>query len=77
MNKPYVLLLTLVLAGCRKPAAPDTVESLVANPGQLKEVQQQCKVDRAKVGDATCNAAAEAFRQRFIGDGKAQYTPQR
>jgi hypothetical protein len=77
MNKPYVLLLTLMLAACGKPVASDTVESLLANPGRLKEVQQLCKDARAKVGDATCNAAAEAFRRRFIGDGKAQYTPQR
>lgn len=35
-----------------------------------------CQEDHAKMGDATCNAASEAFRRRFMGDGKGKYTPQ-
>jgi len=61
-------VLTLVSCGATKPA--DTVDSLVANPSRLKEVMQQCHKDHAKVGDAECNAASEAFRRRFNGEGQ-------
>lgn len=76
MKKTCLLLLVLALTACEKPAPTDTVESLVANPERLKEVQHLCKENHAKMGDATCNAAAEAFRRRFMGDGKSKYTPQ-
>lgn len=75
MNKISVLFMACVLSACGKPASTDTVQSLLANPERLKEVQRLCKEDHARVGDATCNAAAEALRQRFMGDGKAKYTP--
>ncbi|MHB1669719.1 EexN family lipoprotein [Thiomonas sp.] len=66
----------LVLAACGKAAPMDTVDSLVAHPDRLKEVQRLCQEDHAKMGDATCNTASEAFRRRFMGDGKGKYTPQ-
>lgn len=75
MNKISILFIACVVSSCGKPASIDTVESLLANPERLKEVQRLCKEDHAKAGDATCNAAAEALRQRFMGDGKANYTP--
>lgn len=75
MKKIILLLMTLALTACGPPAPTDTVESLVANPERLKELREQCKADRAKVGDALCNAVAEATRRRFIGDGKVPYTP--
>jgi hypothetical protein len=75
MKKIGMLLLALSLSACGKPAPTDTVESLVANPERLKEVQRLCKEDHKKMGDATCNVAAEAFRRRFMGDGKGKYTP--
>ena len=53
----------------------ETVESLVANPERLKALRQQCKTDRAKLGDELCNRAAEATNRRFLGDGKTPYTP--
>ena len=69
----------LVLAGCGKSepsrSAIESVESLVANPERLKELRAQCKADHAKVGDAQCNAVAEATRQRFFGSGGPKYTP--
>jgi len=46
----------------------------VANPERLRDLRAQCKADHAKVGDAQCNAVAEATRQRFMGGGTA-YTP--
>lgn len=67
--------LALVLAGCQPTTPVDTVESLVADPQRLEEVQRQCKLDHAKVGQAACSAASEAYRRRFMGDGKAKDTP--
>lgn len=75
MNKAGMLLLALTLTACNRAAPTDTLESLAANPERLKEVRRLCKEDHAKMGDATCNAAAEAFRRRFMGDGKGKYTP--
>ena len=41
----------------------------------LKELRQQCKTDRPKLGDVLCNRVAEATRKRFYGDGETPYTP--
>ncbi|HDS1313830.1 TPA: entry exclusion lipoprotein TrbK, partial [Stenotrophomonas maltophilia] len=38
------------------------------------ELRQQCKTDRARLGDVLCNRVAEATRKRFYGDGKTPYT---
>ena len=68
--------LAMLLAACGQSSnSTDTVESLAANPERLKELRQQCKLDRAKLGDALCNRVAEATRRRFMGDGKVPYTP--
>jgi hypothetical protein len=69
------LSLTLVMTACGESAPTETVESLVANPERLKELREQCRADRAKLGDELCNAVAEATRQRFMGDGVVPYTP--
>ena len=61
-----VLVLVLVLAGCSPPAPADGIDALVADPVRLKAVRQQCQADRAKAGEAACQAAAEAFRRRFF-----------
>jgi hypothetical protein len=44
-------------------------------PNGLKELRQQCKTDRPKLGDVLCNRVAEATRKRFYGDGETPYTP--
>lgn len=75
MRHMVIILAAAVLTACGQSAPTDTVESLVANPGRLKEVQRLCKENHARMGDATCNAAAEASRRRFMGDGKGKYTP--
>ncbi|MNL48058.1 hypothetical protein D3C87_1708860 [compost metagenome] len=64
----YLLIaaFALLVSACGKPAPIESVESLVANPDRLKELRAQCKADHAKVGDAQCNAVAEATRQRFM-----------
>lgn len=68
--------LAILMAACGQSSNPtETVESLAADPERLKELRQQCKLDRAKLGDALCNRVAEATRRRFMGDGKVPYTP--
>ena len=75
MNKQFLLgFVALVLAGCGKPVPIESVESLVADPARLKDLRAQCKTNHAKVGDAQCNAVAEATRRRFMGGGMP-YTP--
>ncbi|ERV78251.1 TPA: EexN family lipoprotein [Pseudomonas aeruginosa] len=75
MNKIMSLLFVAVLAGCGPSEPIETVESLASNPERLKELRQQCKLERAKMGDALCNRVSEATRKRFYGDGKVPYTP--
>ena len=65
---------TVLLAACGKPEPTESVESLMANPGRLREVRAQCKTDHDKAGDALCNRASEATRRRFMGSG-TPYTP--
>ncbi len=77
MKGVSVLLVAFLLAACGKSERSDTVESLMADPDRLKQVQHSCKEDRARTGDVICNAASEAFRRRFMGDDKHHYTPQR
>ncbi|MGO4606022.1 EexN family lipoprotein [Variovorax sp. 2RAF20] len=66
MKYPLLIALALLVSACSKPAPIESVDSLVANPDRLKELRAQCKADHAKVGDAQCNAVAEATRQRFM-----------
>ncbi|APW36332.1 hypothetical protein RD110_03155 [Rhodoferax koreense] len=79
MRQLLIMILAAVaavlVAACSKPAPIESVESLMANPERLKELRAQCKVDHAKVGDAQCNAVAEATRQRFFGSDGPKYTP--
>ncbi|MDB5784553.1 EexN family lipoprotein [Caballeronia mineralivorans] len=75
MNKIMLLMLAVVLTSCGKSAPTETVESLAANPERLKELRQQCKTDRAKLGDEFCNRVAEATNRRFLGNGKTPYNP--
>ena len=64
----------LALVACDGAPSIESVESLVANPDRLKDLRALCKADHAKVGDAQCNAVAEATRRRFMGEG-TPYTP--
>jgi hypothetical protein len=63
-----------LLAVCGKSAPADTVDSLVAHPDRLREIERRCADDYAKMGAAECNAAADARRRLFFGKGP-QYTP--
>jgi starvation-inducible outer membrane lipoprotein len=75
MRRFLVLTLcALALAACEKKPPPiESVESLVANPERLRTLREACKADHAKVGDAQCNAVAEATRRRFMGGGQSPY----
>ncbi|ELV3007886.1 MULTISPECIES: EexN family lipoprotein [Gammaproteobacteria] len=75
MKKIILLLFVAVLTGCGPSEPIETVESLASNPERLKELRQQCKLERAKMGDELCNRVAEATRKRFYGDGNVPYTP--
>lgn len=64
----------LALVACDEAPSIASVESLVANPERHRELRLLCKADHAKVGDAQCNAVAEATRRRFMGEG-TPHTP--
>jgi len=74
MKQLLIIGLVLLVSACDKPAPADTPESLAADPVRLKDLRAQCKADHARVGDAVCNAVAEATRRRFMGSG-TPYTP--
>jgi hypothetical protein len=72
MNKVILLILVTALPACGPSQPSETVDALVANPERIKEIQRQCKEDRAKVGDELCLRAAEAAKRRFFGDRPEQ-----
>ncbi|AOX26810.1 entry exclusion lipoprotein TrbK [Pseudomonas aeruginosa] len=74
------LLAAMVLTACGPTDTPEktdvpSVEELASDAVRLKELRQQCKTDRPKLGDVLCNRVAEATRKRFYGDGNTPYTP--
>ena len=80
MRSSIPFLLAVALTACGQSETPKqaevpTMEELAADPALLKELRQQCKTDRARLGDVLCNRVAEATRKRFYGDGKTPYTP--
>lgn len=75
MNKIMLFFLVAMLTACGKSQPTETVESLAANPERLKELRQQCKTDRAKLGDELCDRVAETTNRRFFGDGNTPYNP--
>jgi hypothetical protein len=76
MKKLLLLTFAVILAACGKADPPPTVEALASNPEKLKELREQCRIDRAKLGDELCNRVAEATNRRFFNNGKpTPYTP--
>jgi hypothetical protein len=75
MKEIAMLSCLAVLASCARPVSSESVDSLAAHPDRLQQVMRQCRDDRSEMGDPICNNAREAFRRRFMGSGKAQYTP--
>ena len=72
MNKVMLLMVVAALTACGPSQPSETVDALAANPDRIKEIQRQCKEDRAKVGDELCLRAAEAANRRFFGDRPEQ-----
>ncbi|CUI37382.1 EexN family lipoprotein [Achromobacter xylosoxidans] len=80
MKRSILFLLAAVLTACGQSETPQqvnvpTVEELASDAERLKELRQQCRLERAKLGDELCNRVAEATRKRFYNDGTAPYTP--
>lgn len=80
MKQTMPLLWGLALAACGPSGPPSgaqlpTVEELAADPVRLKALRQQCRLERARLGEDLCLRVNEATRKRFIGDGTAPYTP--
>jgi hypothetical protein len=56
----------LALAACNPIKVP-AADAVSSDPNRMRELMRQCKVEWAKVGDATCTKASEAWRRRFFG----------
>ena len=69
----FALTLVLALAACGKSAPMESAEALAENPERLKELQAECRVDRARVGEAQCVAVADAVRKRFMRPTPSPY----
>ena len=67
------LALALVLTACGKSAPIESAEALADNPERLKELQAECRTDRAQVGEAQCVAVADAVRKRFMRSTPSPY----
>jgi conjugative transfer region protein TrbK len=76
MRKLLIVVVAAAHAACGKPVPYESADSLMANPERLKELRAKCKVDRARTGEAQCNAVAEATRRRFFGGGGPKHTPE-
>ena len=81
-------MFSLHTRGGEPPQAPDSlpqpaarppaelVDELARDPARLNEVRRLCREDREAVSEELCIASALAARQRFMGEGKTQYTPE-
>lgn len=53
---------------------PSVEELATGDPARLKGLRQQCRTDRATLGDVFCDQVAEATRKRFYGNRNTPYT---
>jgi hypothetical protein len=74
MNLFGTIPVVLALAACTQSASTDTADSLMRHPDRLHEVERRCANDLNEMPIAECDAASEARRRLFMGNG-AQYTP--
>lgn len=65
----------LLLSACGKSQPTETVESLANDPDRLKQLREQCKTERAKLGEELCDRVADATQRRFFGSDKVPYNP--
>ena len=73
MAGAFALAQVLLLAACGKSAPMESAESLAGNPERLNELQVECRVDRARVGEAQCMAVAHAMRKRLMRPTPSPY----
>ena len=71
----FALAQALLLTACSKPAPIESAEALAENPERLKELQAECRVDRARVGEAQCMAVAHAMRKRREAESRPAAPP--
>ena len=69
----FAFTLVLALSACGKSAPIESAEALAEKPERLKELQAECRVDRAQVGEAQCIAVADAVRKRFMRPTPSPY----
>jgi len=69
MKKMSLLLTAVLLSACEEPMPFESAEALAENPERLKELRLHCRDNRAKLGEAQCNAVGDAQRIRFMGKG--------
>lgn len=74
MKSVVLLAFIAMLAACSKSVPTDTVESLVAHPDRLHEVERKCANNDPSLTADECQIASEARRKLFMGDGP-RYTP--
>lgn len=74
MKIVVLLFVAMALVACSNATPTDTVESLVAHPDHLHEIERQCANNDARVSAAECELASEARRKLFMGNGP-RYTP--
>ena len=73
MAGALALAQALLLAACGKSAPMESAEALAENPERLRELQAECRMDRARVGEAQCMAVADAVRKRFMRPTPSPY----
>ena len=73
MAGALALAQALLLAACGKSAPMESAEALAENPERLRELQAECRMDRARVGEAQCMAVADAVRMRFMTPTPSPY----
>src|SRR5258707_12015597 len=65
---PYTTLFRSVTAlpACGPSQPSETVDALVANPERIKEIQRQCKEDRAKVESRSEEHTSELQSRQYL-----------
>ncbi|MBI5277758.1 MAG: hypothetical protein HY854_15005 [Burkholderiales bacterium] len=71
MHRALLKAACLVMLAACNPVKVPAADALASDPNRMRDLMRQCKIEWAKVGDATCTAATEAWRRRFFGKSAA------
>jgi hypothetical protein len=74
MKKIVWFLCVAMLTACSQSAPVETVDSLVAHPDRLHELERKCGNDDPGMTARECLIVSEARRKVFMGNGP-KYTP--